>query len=110
MTAQVDYLQISELDLSHKNLTILPDLSKYTNLEKLYCSNNKLTIIPILNNLEELNLYISVHIFDRSFIFDYKKELVKCIETFDNTKFLEYFEKLILNSNEYIMIGIDTSI
>jgi len=39
----VDY-SITELDIQCQGLTKLPDdIDKYTNLEKLYCSNNKIT-------------------------------------------------------------------
>ena len=38
----MDYSSITELDLSNKGLTLLPDLSLYTNLKKLNCTNNKL--------------------------------------------------------------------
>ena len=65
------------------------------------------SLLEKYNNLEELNLYICVQIFDRGFIFDYKDELIKYINTFDNNKFIKYFEKLILNSDEYMMIGMD---
>ena len=34
---------IEELDLSKQGLIELPDLTKYTNLKKLNCSENKLT-------------------------------------------------------------------
>ena len=43
----IDYT-IEELNLNYKNLTILPDLSKYTNFKVLYYSYNQLTS---LNNL-----------------------------------------------------------
>ena len=47
---------IEELDLSIKGLTKLPDLTKYTNLKKLNCSENKLTHLDNLPiNLTELN-------------------------------------------------------
>ena len=38
-----DYCSITELDLSNKGLTKLPDLSIYPNLKKLNCHYNKLT-------------------------------------------------------------------
>ncbi len=65
------------------------------------------SLLEKFNNLQELNLYISVHIFDRTFLFDYKNQMVKYIKTFDNNKFIEYYEKLILHSDKYMMIGID---
>jgi Leucine-rich repeat (LRR) protein len=39
----IDYTAITQLDLSFKQLTELPDLSKYINLTKLNCQYNKLT-------------------------------------------------------------------
>ena len=46
----MDYSNITELDLSNKELTKLLDLSLYTNLKTLYCSNNNIT------NLDNLPL------------------------------------------------------
>ena len=48
-----DKSKIQELDLSGKKLTELPDLSEYTNLKKLYCSDNKLTYLSKLPNTLE---------------------------------------------------------
>ncbi len=86
----------------------------YTYIEKLtnedleeYKSGEISSLLEKFNNLQELNLYISVHIFDRLFIFNYRDELVKYIKTFDKNKFMEYYEKLILNSDKYMMIGMD---
>jgi len=46
---------INELNLSDKNLTILPDLSKYTKLKVLDCSNNKIKSLDNLpSKLKEL--------------------------------------------------------
>ena len=39
---------VTELDLSNQNLHVLPDLSLYTNLQKLYCQNNPLTSLDNL--------------------------------------------------------------
>ena len=39
----MNYSSITELDLSNKGLTKLPDLSNYTNLKRLNCSNNQIT-------------------------------------------------------------------
>lgn len=48
-----DYLanlpsDIKEIDVSGKNLTFLPDLSRFTHLNSLNCSHNKLTVLPEL--------------------------------------------------------------
>ena len=40
--------KITQLDLSYKKLKELPDLSEYTNLQYLDCSNNNLTELPEL--------------------------------------------------------------
>jgi Leucine-rich repeat (LRR) protein len=46
---------ISELDISCKDIKSLPDLTKFKNLKILYCHNNQLTSLPILpQNLQEL--------------------------------------------------------
>ena len=37
-----DYASITKLNLTFKGLTELPDLSIYTNLKELNCSDNKL--------------------------------------------------------------------
>ena len=44
----MDYSTITELDLSNKGLTKLPDLSIYTNLKKLNCSSNNITSLDNL--------------------------------------------------------------
>ena len=44
-------INITELDLSNKNLTELSDLSRFTKLQILKCSNNKFTSLP--NNLPD---------------------------------------------------------
>ena len=60
----MDYSKITELDLSNKGLTKLPDLSLYTNLKKLYCSNNKLTSLPTLTENLRLLTYDYNPIYD----------------------------------------------
>ena len=42
------------IDLSDKNLSKLPDLSRFYNLQILYCPHNELTTIPLLPSLKEL--------------------------------------------------------
>ena len=47
---------VEELDISDKNLIVLPDLSRFFNLKKLICDHNYLTSLPPLNeNLEYIN-------------------------------------------------------
>jgi len=44
-----------EIDVSSRELEHLPDLSRFTNLIYLDCSDNQLTSLPLLNeNLQEL--------------------------------------------------------
>ena len=51
----IDYT-IEELDLSNKNLTSLPDLSKYTKLKVLYCECNEIISLDNLPpGLQKLN-------------------------------------------------------
>ncbi len=47
-------VEISEINLNNKNITILPDLSRFKNLKTLYCHNNQLITIPVMKNLEIL--------------------------------------------------------
>ena len=50
-----DNLEITELNLSHKNLLECPDLSRYTKLIKLNMSCNKIRYLDNLpSNLKEL--------------------------------------------------------
>jgi Leucine-rich repeat (LRR) protein len=43
------------LNVSGRSITSLPDLTRFKNLQKLYCFNNELTSLPSLpQNLEEL--------------------------------------------------------
>ena len=43
-------LDTTNIDVSGKGLTYLPDLSRFKQLSKLYCSDNQLTGLPPLNN------------------------------------------------------------
>ena len=46
---------IVSLDISFKGITSLPDLTRFKNLQELYCHNNKLTSLPTLpENLKTL--------------------------------------------------------
>jgi len=49
-----DYLNslpedIDQIDVSFQELTYLPDLSRFYNLQRLFCSHNQLTSLPPLN-------------------------------------------------------------
>jgi Leucine-rich repeat (LRR) protein len=49
-------LDTTEINVSRKGLTYLPDLSRFKQLTHLYCSDNQLTWLPHLNNnLTHLN-------------------------------------------------------
>ena len=41
-------LDVIEIDISYNNLSILPDLSKFTRLQKLDCSYNQFIFINII--------------------------------------------------------------
>ena len=43
-------LDTTEIDVSGKGLTYLPDLSRFKQLTHLFCSYNELTELPSLNN------------------------------------------------------------
>ena len=58
-SSEIDYSNITELDLSYQELEILPDLSMYTNLKVLNCGDNRLTA---LDNLPaSLEILINLH-------------------------------------------------
>jgi len=47
-----DYLNslpdhVNVINIPHKNLNYLPDLSRFKKLERLYCNNNNLTSLPV---------------------------------------------------------------
>jgi Leucine-rich repeat (LRR) protein len=49
-------LAITHIDIEYRNLSQLPDLSRFTHLQELQCGNNKLTHLPSLPpNLESLS-------------------------------------------------------
>lgn len=51
---------ITEIDISNKELLFIPDLIRFNKLRKLNCSYNKLTRLPVLpSTLIELNCYIN---------------------------------------------------
>jgi len=52
-------INTEEIDLKYKELTYIPDLSKFINLKKLNCSFNKISSLPtsLPDTIEELILY-----------------------------------------------------
>ncbi len=48
---------VSRLNVSDKNIAMLEGIEKFTNLELLYCTNNKLTNLDFSQNLEMVNLF-----------------------------------------------------
>lgn len=50
---------IEKINLINRNLTELPDLTRFKNLKELYCSKNKLTFLPKIDTLEILDCSIN---------------------------------------------------
>ena len=49
---------IEEINVFYKELSYLPDLSRFTNLKYLYCSHNQFISLPLLpDSLQELYCY-----------------------------------------------------
>ena len=48
----------TEINISHKDITYLPELTRFTKLHTLYCMNNKLTSFPSFNESLRI-LYIT---------------------------------------------------
>ena len=49
---------VTSINLSNRDISTLPVLTRFKNLKILYCSGNQLTCLPVLNNtLEELYCY-----------------------------------------------------
>ena len=108
----IDYT-VTELILSGQNLQVLPDLSLYTNLQRLDCHNNKLTRLDNLPpNLQTLycrdNKIISLDILpptlqelycSKNPIYTTCKKIhgfelyVKTIEQYNKIKCIENLEK-----------------
>ena len=60
------------------------------------------------NNLDEMDLYLCSQIFDHTYIFDYKEQIINAIRLFNLSKFIELFNKIILESDKYYYISIDS--
>ena len=61
------------------------------------------------NNLEEMDLFLCVQIFDGSFQFDYNEKIIDAIKLFNVKNFTEMYEKIILKSNKFYSISIDST-
>ena len=60
------------------------------------------------NNLDEMDLYLCSHVFDHTYLFDYREQIIDSIRLFDLSKFIELFNKIILESDKYYYISIDS--
>jgi Leucine-rich repeat (LRR) protein len=84
---------IEELECGNNCLRVLPDLSNYKNLKKLFCNNNQLTKLPNFNdNLEQLdcsnNNLSTINIYPRNLMY------LDCSYN-EITKLPEFNEKLL---------------
>lgn len=59
------------------------------------------------NNLSELDIYLCSNIFDFSYTYDYKEQLIKSINNFTLEKFIKLYEEKLINNQEYFSISID---
>ena len=82
-------LDITEIDVSRRGLTYLPDLSRFKQLTQLDCSHNKLTWLPPLNNKLQIldcfknNIYLN----------DLYNKKISILRNFRNTYYLLKFKK-----------------
>jgi insulysin len=60
------------------------------------------------NNLQDMDLYLCVQIFDRSFMFNYKEDVIDSIKNINKTIFLDMYKNIMLNSNKFYSISIDS--
>ena len=54
-----------------------------------------------------MDIYLCSQIFDNAYIFDSKEQIIDAIRLFDLSKFIEFFNKIILESDKYCYISID---
>ena len=62
----------------------------------------------IYNNLSEIDIFLCTQIFDFSYKYDYKIELIKHIKNMSKEDFIEQYNKLILNNHNYFSISLDS--
>ena len=63
----------------------------------------------IYHNLSEIDIFLCTQIFDFSYKYDYKIDLIKHIKNMSKQDFIEQFEKLILKNRDYFSISIDVN-
>jgi len=103
---------ILTLNVSCRSIKSLPNLTRFKNLQKLYCNNNKLTSLPTLpQNLEELycsnNKLTSLPMLPETLkiLFCYNNQLTLFPTLPENLKILSYSNipiYKIVNSNSLI--------
>jgi secreted Zn-dependent insulinase-like peptidase len=62
----------------------------------------------IYNNLSEIDIFLCTQIFDFSYKYDYKIELIKHIKNMSKEDFIKQYNKLILNNHNYFSISLDS--
>ena len=77
--------KITIINVANKGITYLPDLSRFTQLKELDCSNNQLTSLPKLNN-SLLRLYCSNNKLTSLPKFNKKLQELSC----DNNQLINY--------------------
>lgn len=60
------------------------------------------------NNLSELDMYLCSQIFDYAYDFYYKENLIKALNNMSFDKFVELFNKLIIDNNKIYSISINS--
>lgn len=61
----------------------------------------------IYNNLSEIDIFLCTQIFDFSYKYDYKTELIKYIKNMTKADFIKQYNELILNNPNYFSISLD---
>jgi hypothetical protein len=69
-----NYLNLLPEKSKNKNLNYIPSLIRFKNLKKIYCSDNNLTYLPLLNETLELLCY-------EKQLPNYKSEFIKIQKT-----------------------------
>ena len=63
----------------------------------------------IYHNLSEIDIFLCTQIFDFSYKYDYKIDLIKHIKNMSKQDFIEQYNKVILNNNNYFSISLDSN-